>query len=79
MSGSSLYTVVVDFEENNHTADDYMNDCSTHTRSPGTWKFTMVSIFSKVWINRVWLLILLVVSCEQEKNVFPCPRSRLGN
>ena len=33
--------------------------------------------YSRVWINRVRLPILLVVSCEQGKLIFPCPRACL--
>ena len=37
----------------------------------------MVSYFSRVWINRVWLPILLVVTAEQGKYFFPCTRLHL--
>ena len=38
----------------------------------------MVITYSRVWINRVRLPILLVAA-EQGKLIFPCPRSRLRN
>ena len=36
-----------------------------------------VITYSRVWINRVRLPILLVVSAEQGKWIFPCPRACL--
>ena len=38
----------------------------------------MVSTFSRVWINRVWLPILLVVRAGKENYFVPFPGSRLG-
>ena len=37
----------------------------------------MVKHIARVWINRVRLPVLHVVAVEQEKIIFPCPRSCL--